>query len=55
MNCLLLPFKAKLIFYAKRGYFGEHGWFKIKWFTWLYHRREYVTRVRWIKRRKDGG
>lgn len=55
MICLLLPFKAKPTFYLKRGFWGEYGWFEVNWFNWLYHRGDYVTRVRWTKRRKKDG
>jgi len=55
MICLLLPFKAKPIFYLRSGHWGEGGWTKVNWFNWLYHRREYTNKTRWIKRRRKDG
>jgi len=50
MNCVKLLFRAKPIFYGKKGHWGESGWYRINWFTWLCIQREHVNKVRWIKR-----
>jgi hypothetical protein len=40
-----------IIFEAKKGHWGEHGWVRIKWHQWLtLWLNNYVTRIRRIKR-----
>jgi len=53
MNCIKLLFRAKPIFYGKKGHWGESGWYRINWFTWLCIQREHVNKVRWVKRRRN--
>lgn len=37
------------VFFAKIGHFGERGWCKISFWTYLKLVQEHVTKVRWMK------
>ena len=44
----MLPLRRP-IFFAKKGWWGEHGYIKISFLKYLLLRGEYVTKIKWIK------
>jgi len=53
MKCISLLFKARPIFYLRRGHWGEGGWVKVNWFNWFHHHQDYTNKVRWIKKKRN--
>ena len=46
------------VFFAKMGFWGQHGWKRIRciqyvWGRWLADERR-VVKIRWVRKRKAG-
>lgn len=37
------------VFFLKGGHWGERGWQRVSWYTWLIRCSNFTSKVRWMK------